>query len=47
MATILEESGFNPDAKLKIVGTNPANSRTKSGLWASDHGGVVTKLKLK
>jgi endonuclease/exonuclease/phosphatase family metal-dependent hydrolase len=31
----------------KIVGTNPANSRTKSGLWASDHGGVVTKLKLK
>jgi endonuclease/exonuclease/phosphatase family metal-dependent hydrolase len=31
----------------KIVGINPANSRTKSGLWASDHGGVVTKLKLK
>ena len=31
----------------KIVGTNPATSRTKSGLWASDHGGVVTKLKLK
>jgi hypothetical protein len=31
----------------KIVGTNPANSRTKSGLWASDHGGVVTKLQLK
>lgn len=31
----------------KIVGTNPANSRTKSGLWASDHGGVVTKLMLK
>jgi endonuclease/exonuclease/phosphatase family metal-dependent hydrolase len=31
----------------RIVGTNPANSRTKSGLWASDHGGVVTKLKLK
>jgi endonuclease/exonuclease/phosphatase family metal-dependent hydrolase len=31
----------------KIVGTNPANSRTKSGLWASDHGGVVTKLKLR
>ena len=26
---------------------DPANSRTKSGLWASDHGGVVTKLKLK
>ena len=23
MATILEESGFNPDRKLKIVGTNP------------------------
>ena len=23
MATILEESGFNPDQKLKIVGTNP------------------------
>lgn len=31
----------------KIVGTNPATSRTKSGLWASDHGGVVTKLMLK
>lgn len=31
----------------KIVGINPATSRTKSGLWASDHGGVVTKLKLK
>ena len=31
----------------KIVGTNPATSRTKSGLWASDHGGVVTKLQLK
>jgi endonuclease/exonuclease/phosphatase family metal-dependent hydrolase len=31
----------------KIVGTNPANSRTKSGLWASDHGGVVTKLQLR
>ena len=24
MATILEESGFNPDAKLKIVGTSPS-----------------------
>ena len=24
MATILEESGFNPNANLKIVGTNPA-----------------------
>ena len=23
MATILEESGFNPGADLKIVGTNP------------------------
>src|ERR1700716_483952 len=23
MATILEESGFNPDKKLKVVGTNP------------------------
>ncbi|MEC8288380.1 MAG: hypothetical protein VX007_02070, partial [Pseudomonadota bacterium] len=23
MATILEESGFNPDADLKVVGTNP------------------------
>ncbi|MPY71006.1 MAG: hypothetical protein GEU92_13060, partial [Alphaproteobacteria bacterium] len=23
MATILEESGFNPDRALKIVGTNP------------------------
>jgi endonuclease/exonuclease/phosphatase family metal-dependent hydrolase len=31
----------------KIVGKNPANSRTSSGLWASDHAGVVTKLKLK
>lgn len=31
----------------KIVGTDPAKSRTRSGLWASDHGGVVTKLKLK
>jgi endonuclease/exonuclease/phosphatase family metal-dependent hydrolase len=31
----------------RVVGTNPANSRTESGLWASDHGGVVTKLKLK
>lgn len=31
----------------KIVGTNPATSRTRSGLWASDHGGVVSKLKLE
>jgi hypothetical protein len=31
----------------KLVGVKPATSRTKSGLWASDHGGVVTKLKLK
>jgi endonuclease/exonuclease/phosphatase family metal-dependent hydrolase len=31
----------------KIVGTDPAKSRTRSGLWASDHGGVVAKLKLK
>ncbi|HEX2070135.1 MAG TPA: endonuclease/exonuclease/phosphatase family protein [Thermoleophilaceae bacterium] len=31
----------------KIVGTDPARSRTRSGLWASDHGGVVAKLKLK
>ena len=30
-----------------IVGKNPANSRTSSGIWASDHAGVVTKLKLK
>jgi len=30
-----------------IVGKNPANSRTSSGLWASDHAGVVTKYKLK
>ena len=31
----------------RIVGTNPATSRTRSGLWASDHGGVVTTLVLK
>jgi endonuclease/exonuclease/phosphatase family metal-dependent hydrolase len=31
----------------KVVGTNPATSRTSTGLWASDHAGVVTKLKLK
>ncbi len=31
----------------RIVGTNPATSRTRTGLWASDHGGVVTKLRLK
>jgi len=30
-----------------IVGKNPANSRTSTGLWASDHAGVVTKTKLK
>lgn len=30
-----------------IVGKNPANSRTSTGLWASDHAGVVTKLRLK
>lgn len=31
----------------RIVGTNPATSRTRSGLWASDHGGLVTKFKLR
>jgi endonuclease/exonuclease/phosphatase family metal-dependent hydrolase len=31
----------------RIVGKNPASSRTSTGLWASDHAGVVTKLKLK
>ena len=30
-----------------IVGKNPTTSRTSTGLWASDHAGVVTKLKLK
>jgi endonuclease/exonuclease/phosphatase family metal-dependent hydrolase len=30
-----------------ITGKNPANSRTSSGLWTSDHAGVVTKFKLK
>lgn len=31
----------------RVVGTNPAQSRTKSGLWASDHAGVATRLRLK
>jgi Endonuclease/Exonuclease/phosphatase family len=30
-----------------IVGKNPANSRTGTGLWASDHAGVVTRFRLK
>jgi endonuclease/exonuclease/phosphatase family metal-dependent hydrolase len=31
----------------RLVGVNPATSRTDSGPWASDHGGLVAKLKLK
>jgi endonuclease/exonuclease/phosphatase family metal-dependent hydrolase len=30
-----------------ITGKNPVNSRTKSGLWASDHAGVVGKFRLR
>jgi endonuclease/exonuclease/phosphatase family metal-dependent hydrolase len=31
----------------KVVGTDPTLNRTASGLWESDHGGVVTKFRLK
>lgn len=31
----------------RVVGTNPATSRTRSGLWASDHAGVVTRIRLR
>lgn len=31
----------------RIVGTHPRRSRTRSGLWASDHGGVATRIKLR
>jgi endonuclease/exonuclease/phosphatase family metal-dependent hydrolase len=30
-----------------ITGKNPANSRTSTGLWASDHAGVVGKFRLR
>jgi endonuclease/exonuclease/phosphatase family metal-dependent hydrolase len=38
-----------PNAKLlnSFVTGNDASERTPSGLWPSDHGGVVSKLKLK
>ncbi|MEX1143134.1 MAG: endonuclease/exonuclease/phosphatase family protein [Thermoleophilaceae bacterium] len=31
----------------RIVGTHPRRSRTRSGLWASDHGGLAVRIKLK
>jgi len=31
----------------KMTGINPRTSRTKAGLWASDHGGVVAKVRLR
>ena len=31
----------------RVTGVNPRTSRTKAGLWASDHGGVVAKLRLR
>jgi endonuclease/exonuclease/phosphatase family metal-dependent hydrolase len=31
----------------RIVGTHPRRSRTRSRLWASDHGGVATRIKLR
>jgi endonuclease/exonuclease/phosphatase family metal-dependent hydrolase len=43
---IFVRGGVRP-LNAKIVGTDPEKSRTRSGLWASDHGGVVAKLKLK
>jgi len=37
MATILEQSGYNPDRKLKVVGTSPVKH---DGMEMA--GGVVT-----
>jgi endonuclease/exonuclease/phosphatase family metal-dependent hydrolase len=43
---VLSKGRIKP-LRATIVGKNPANSRTSTGLWASDHAGVVTRLRLK
>lgn len=43
---ILTRPGLTP-TRAVIVGTDPALNRLPNGRWESDHGGVVTTLRLK
>ena len=43
---VLAKGGKIAPLSALLVGADPAN-RTPTGLWPSDHGGVVAKLKLK